>query len=367
MITRMVGLALLLCSVMPALAAKIIVGVNTVDVQNMNQQQHDALLDQLQKSGVKIIRLGLDPRLTAFLIRAHRRGISADVIVPFQGTGEHIRPADPALGLNWKVDALSDADPVKFRAYLTAQLAPLEVAGVQLAALELDNEINSTGFNGDFPDSGSGRVFSMSDLNLAADEEIRTIAAGYRAYLKLLAVLKDVRDKTTVNRTTPILSAGLADPGLPGKYPGRKQDSVSVAGTIWYMRQYGLDQLVDGYGVHVYPSGDPSIPLAMRVSTLEHDTFSACTVGFKPCWLTEWGFTNTNESCPIDDHVRVQLIETMLNVYRKFADEGRLRAILYYSWSGHLNVKESHEALIRCGALTDAGKQVLLPMSTDQP
>jgi hypothetical protein len=338
-----------------------------LDVQNMNQQQQDALLDQLQKSGVKTIRLGLDPKLTGFLIRASQREISAIVIVPFQGTGAHIRPVNRALGLNWSVDALSDADPVKFHAYLTAQLAPLEAAGVQLAALELCNEINSPGFNGDFPASGTGRVFSMSDLNLAADDETRAIAAGYRAYLKLLAVLKDVRDKTTVNRKPPILSAGLADPGLPGPYPGRKQDGVSIAGTIWYMRQYGLDKLVDGYGVHVYPSGDPSIPLANRVKTLEQDTFAVCTVGVKPCWLSEWGFTNANESCPIDDHVRVQLIETMRTVYRKFADQGRLSAILYYSWSGHLNVNESHEALIRCGTLTDAVKRALLPMSTDQP
>ena len=115
------------------------------------------------------------------------------------------------------------------------------------------------------------------------------------------------------------------------------------------------------------PVGDPSIPLANRVRTLEQDTFAACTMGSKPCWLTEWEFTNTNESCPIDDHVRLQLIETMRTVFRKFADQGRLDAFLYYSWAGHLHIKESHEALIRCGTITDAGKRTLLPMLTDQP
>jgi hypothetical protein len=65
--------------------------------------------------------------------------------------------------------------------------------------------------------------------------------------------------------------------------------------------------------------------------------------------------------------VRLQLVETMQTVFQKFAYQGRLGAFLYYSWAGNLYVKESHEALIRCGALTDAGKQALLTMSTDQP
>jgi hypothetical protein len=82
------GFTLLFCSSMPALATRIIVGMNTVDVQNMNQPQQDALLDQLQRSGVKTktIRLGLDPKLTAFLIRAHQR----DVRKRIKGRKRHI-------------------------------------------------------------------------------------------------------------------------------------------------------------------------------------------------------------------------------------------------------------------------------------
>jgi hypothetical protein len=65
-------------------------------------------------------------------------------------------------------------------------------------------------------------------------------------------MLKSARDASKLNRTTPILSAGLADWGLPRPHPGSKLDEVSIPDTIAFLRQNGLDKLADGYGVHVY-------------------------------------------------------------------------------------------------------------------
>jgi hypothetical protein len=51
-----------------------------------------------------------------------------------------------------------------------------------------------------------------------------------------MAALKEVRDRSTINRTTPILSAGLADGGLPGKKPGQRLDGVSIPATLEFFR-----------------------------------------------------------------------------------------------------------------------------------
>ena len=175
---------------------------------------------------------------------------------------------------------------------LATQLAPLEAAGVHLTALELGNEINGPYFNGDFlPALASGRVLGISDLDNPNDPEGRAISASYRAYLRVLAALKDLRDHSKANKTTPIILAGLADGGLPGRKSGQRLDGVSIPATLAFMRRNGVDTMVDGYGVHVYPAGDPHRSAETLVGLLDKDAFALCTAA-KPCWLTEWGFNN---------------------------------------------------------------------------
>jgi hypothetical protein len=117
-----------------------------------------------------------------------------------------------------------------------------------------------------------------------------------------------------------------------------------------------MDALVDGYGVHVYPAGDPHRPVSNLVDILGQDAFLMCTSA-KPCWLTEWGFNNGDKSCPVDDRVRVQLVETMRGALAQFIAQRRLAASIYYSWGG--NPGEAGSTIFRCGALTDAGKLAL--------
>jgi hypothetical protein len=348
----------------PALATDVVVGVNPVGAQLMSEQQQDALIEQLRQDGVKTVRTGIGEQFTHFIVRAYQRGISADVIVypTTASTRGALRPADPSVGLQWAERPITDADPEKFKAWLAGALAPLEAANVHLAALELGNEINGPFFNGDFlPAQASGRVLGLSDLANPNDPEGRAIAASYRAYLQVLAALKEVRDHLKVNRKTPIISAGLADGGLPGKKPGQKLDGVSVPASLQFMRQNGLDKLVEGYGVHVYPGVDPRAPGAKLIDNLEADAFAQCSAA-KPCWLTEWGFNNRNQSCPIDDTARVQLVTIMREALKHFADQGRLAASLFYSWSGLPGAKEDIGAIFRCGALTPAGKLALSPL-----
>jgi hypothetical protein len=343
----------------PVLAANVIIGTNITGAQNLSEQQQDALIEQLRQNGVTTIRTAMGDKFTHLIIRAYQRGIGAVVsIFPnIVGSDEHTRPAYPALGL-WAQRPITDADPEKFRAWLTTQLAPLETAGVHLTAFELGNEINGPYFNADFlPSQASGRVLGISDLNNPNDPEGRAISASYKVYSQLLKVLKDVRDHSHLNQTTPIISAGLADGGLPGKKPGQKLDGVSIPATIEFLRENGLDQLVDGYGVHIYPGGYALGPVSSLIDGMNKDAFAMCTSS-KPCWVTEWGFGIPSKTCPVNDQTQVTAVNNLRSALKYFAEQGRLAASIVYTW----NYEGDENDIFRCGSLIDSGKLALSPL-----
>jgi hypothetical protein len=349
---------------LPAHAAgrEVLVGVNVTGVQRLDQKQQDALIQDLKSNGVKLVRTGIGDNFSNFLIHASQNGIQAVVIVyPSQGDpNARLRPANKPLGLEWAEACISSVDPGKFKTWFAARLDPLEAAGVRLAGFEVGNEINGPFFNGDFlPEQASGRVLGEPDLKNPKDPEGQAIAASYRAYLRIVAAVKDVRDHSKLNRATPIISAGLADGGSPRKNSGQKLDGVSIPDTLDFWRENGLDDLVDDYGVHFYPSNlDPNVPASVRANALAERAFARCTRA-KPCWLTEWGFPNRDPSCPIHDETRKKLIETERQAFKAFIDQGRLAAVIYYNWTA-LSGFEA-QAIFRCGALTEAGKLAISP------
>src|SRR5215472_13578716 len=237
----------------PAAAGETVtVGVNVVNPQRLSAADREQILGQLQAAGVRVIRAPLAPAWHGddygpaldFIRRASERGIKADVIVGLQyRDGVQRRPVVKELPTMWPSFPLSAADPERFRAVFKPLFEHPETMGITFASLELGNEINWTAFNGDFPIPGEGRVFGETDLS--RDPEAIRIAEGYRAYLRTLGVLKDIRDHSRFNRGTPILSAGLADPGAAGSRPRSKTDAVTIGATLHYLRANGLDTLVD--------------------------------------------------------------------------------------------------------------------------
>ena len=55
-----------------AQAHEVVVGVNVVGVDKLSQQQQDALIDQLEKAGVKTVRLGFGDKFTYFITCAFK-------------------------------------------------------------------------------------------------------------------------------------------------------------------------------------------------------------------------------------------------------------------------------------------------------
>lgn len=336
--------------------SSLIVGVNVFDEGVTSQAEQNAELKQLADNGVKTIRTGLGNSAMYFITGASKRGIGTVAIVyPFYGSTAKARGA-------WSRVPLSELKPEEFKVWLKPMLDKLDTAGVRLTAIELGNEINTSGYNGDIPKPGSGRVLSLADLNNPKDQEARAIAAGYRVYLQIMAALKETLQASRFNQTTPILSAGLADWGLPGPKSWNGTAGVSIADTIEFLQQNGLDKLADGYGVHVYPSSSPQTAIAARSDQLTQDILAACKPGMKPCWVTEWGISNPGHTCPNPDDNRLQAIKNQRSAFEPFARDGRLAAILYFPWTGFPSQPVDPNAIFRCGQLSNSGKVALSPL-----
>jgi hypothetical protein len=361
-----------------ARAAGVIVGVNVVGVDWASDETQDALLDALQRNHVTTIRTALgghDDRYTSFVIKAFNRGIGAVVMIDpcANSAGKHALPPDAKAGRPWGVAALSDADPKGFSQWFAPTLSRLEAAHVRITAFELGNELNTPRFNADFrPELISGRVMGLADLNNPRDQEGAAVAGGYHAYLAVMATLKELRDHAAVNQKTPILTGMSANWGTPHAVQrgSGQPDAVDAADSIAFLRQEGIDGFADGYAVHIYPDGNPDLSVESRVATLESTVLAGCGRGAKPCWMTEWGFNNPSQSCPLNDAARQRAVNAERAAFREFVRQGRLSTILYYSWSGVVPRAWEHEppktvdqgSIFRCGGLTDAGKAALAPL-----
>lgn len=338
-----------------AWAAETVVGANVIDPYRLSIDDQNAMLANMKSAGVRVIRasITLDSKGVDFAERAWDHGIKIEWLI------YHFGGYDP-----FGQRPLSSADPEQFRKTLVPVLAGLEDKGITLAAFELGNEINLSGTNPEFPIPGRGMQLSLDNLN--HDPEGQQIAKGYLQYLKVLAVLKDVRSHSKLNQHTPILTAGLGNYEQDdGPLPNRpKGDIVGINATIEYMRAHGLDDLVDGYAVHIYPwsngPGDPKAAAGRRARLAKYD-LAECrpsgSKGGKPCWVTEWGFNNQDMHCPINDADRATLVREMMGNFRPYAQQGRLSGLLYFSWNSDPAAKSvSFGSVWRCGTLTDSGR-----------
>jgi hypothetical protein len=327
--------------------------------------EQDALIRQLSAAKVRLIRVPLstDDNSIDFARRVYSKGIAIEAILwPQYAPNAVTRAYQPEkFPEMWPGHPLSLADPDLSKQYFRALIEKLETNGIVLAGLELDNEINWAAFNADFPLPGVDKNFGIDDLY--HDPEGQQIAKSFLRYLTILAVLKDVRDHSRINRRTPLISAGLADNGPEGPWSDSKVDGAGLNATLEFLRAHGLDNLVDAYGIHTYPW--ETTPAA-RKSRLERYAVAECSpanskIG-KPCWITEWGIKNDDRSCPLDDTKREIVIKDMMNNFRELANSSRVVAAIYFSWNTDPWAKQLDPLTVfRCSALTKGGVLALSP------
>lgn len=345
-----------------AQADAILTGIDFVHPTSFSVADQNAALAHMKAAGVRVIRFGMEDKEDEnldFIKRAHAQNIG--VVLIFHGKyvpGAPVRPYRPKEfpGM-WAGPPISSLDPDLSHIYFQQFMDKLDAAGIALAGMELENEINMAGNNSDFSLPREGRVLGLGDLN--HDPEGRQVAKGYLQYLKVLAALKDVRDHSRLSRQTPLLPFSLVDTGPEGTWPTPKNyDGVSVGATMTFLRGNGLDKLVDAYNLHIYPWADgpgEKVSAIHRLRRLQQLALPLCSPAGsssgKPCWVTEWGFTNDDKSCPTDERARSLLVQEMMGDFRELTQEKRLTGLIYYSWLG-----EARFDVYRCGSLTKTGQ-----------
>ena len=354
-------------------AQDVVVGVNVVNPMRASVADQNAVLSQLEAAHVHVIRCGVsnDDKGIDYAKRAAAKGIRILLEIGAQyPANAPTRPYQPEqFPSMWGGHPLSYADPQLSREFYQKLFDALDANGIVLAGIELGNEINWAAFNAEFPLPGEGKILSFSDLS--HDPEGKQIAKGFLQYVKIMAVLKDVRDHSRLNRNTPLISAGMVSAPDGGKlYNNKREDMVSLPATMAFLRANGMDSLVDGYGIHTYPlsdhPGDPAAA-ARRSERFESVDLGPCRPagqsGGKPCWITEWGFPDKDFSCPAKDSARTLLVQEMRVNFAKSAAERRLASIDYFAWNSDPWSKQPDaDSIYRCGGVTESGKLAIAPL-----
>jgi hypothetical protein len=372
-INLVIGLAGILAAYLVptvAHADTILTGVDYVHPSLFSIADQNAALAQMKTAGVPVIRFGMEDKEDEnldFIERAHAQNIR--IVLIFHGKyspGTPVRPYRPKEfpGM-WQGPPISSLDPSLSRIYFQQFMDKLDAAGIALAGIELENEINMAGNNPDFRLPGEGRVLGLDDLY--HDPEGQQVAKGYLQYLKVLAAMKDVRDHSKLSGRTPLLPTSLVDTGPEGAWPTPKNyDGVSPGATMAFFRANGVDKLVDAYNLHIYPWADgpgEKVSAVHRLRRLLQLVLPLCSPpgasSGKPCWVTEWGFTNDSKSCPSDEKARSLLVQEMMGDFQQLAQEKRLTGLIYYSWLG-----EARFDVFRCGSLARTGQLAIAPMPT---
>ena len=333
-----------------------VVGVNVNSFQNFDAAAQETIVQQLVMAGVRCVRtsLRLDDKNLRLAKELQSKGIGLVLVPsPEYPSDARMRPANAQYHMR-SAYPLSQADPAKSRVAFKAIFDKLDANGIVLTGIELGNELNWTDFNGDFPIPGQGRSFNLQDLS--SDPEAQKVATGLLQYLKILAVLKEVRGQSKWNAHTPIIAAGMA--ALPDQawLQHVHLDAVAVPATYRFLRAHGLDDLVDGYGVHYYPAevapGDPA-GMAKRLSVMQNLVFPP--LGNKPYWLTEWGFKST---APAGSHdpARERSVAELRTAFQPLIRQGRLDGMFWYVWN-----EPDPYSIFRDGVLVDGAKAAIAP------
>jgi hypothetical protein len=354
------------------------IGVNLVSTRDFVTKPLPDYVSQLKTAGVRsilvwdnILAPAKDPVLD-FIREADRNGIKVILAVPVQWSGTDFRKIptlpngqpDPKFKNAAWAYPLSQASPEDFSAHFKPLFEQIEKSKIALAGLIAGNEINWTVSNGDFPLPGNGKVLNLKDLEDTS--EGKRIAAGYLKYLEILKALKEFRDQSSVNHFTPIISAGFFDP-KPPYFPTQsmREDSVGIEASIRFFKEHGIDNLIDAYGIHTYPWPDwdeSQLKKHLRDWSLINCHPQGSDKG-KPCWMTEWGFTNT-AACPanglgqVDDEKRARLTQVFRKALQDYELDKRLIGIDNFAWNSgaKTDATPSPFSIFRCGYLTDSGR-----------
>ena len=327
----------------------IAVGIATANIAWEEPATVKATFNAIHAAGFGIVRIGLKeplPRSYAALITAKEAGLKIVLTMPLiDGAVAEIGAAPrPREGRFFPAYGLSQIDLGRFDARLAALLDFAVDQRIPLIGLELGNELNWSGYNGDLPLTKGGQIID-ADSDWPTDVADR-FAAGLARYRAVLERSEAAIAKRPTLADVKLVSAGLAD--INAAFI-RQSGTTYVAPDLVYraFTQRGIFDLTDVVGIHLYEPLRRANNTADRRAMIETQLDDCGSVAFarRPCWITEFGSASPQAECAVDDAERIALLQPLLDRLHRTASAVPLA--LYYDWS-----EDKGFALQRCGRMT---------------
>jgi len=211
-----------------------------------------------------------------------------------------------------------------------------------LIGIELGNELNWSGYNGDLPLDKNGQIIAdIADLPPAFSDGLDRYAAVFESARKILAERPSLH-------AVKLVSAGLADINTDFiRRSGASYVRPSLVHDIFASRGIFMD--ADAVGVHLYEPLRSARQKDDRAAMIagQLDACGKADFANRPCWITEFGSALPQDVCAPNDAQRTALLAPLLMQLQAPGAAARVPFAFYYDWN-----EDKGFALERCGHLT---------------
>jgi hypothetical protein len=359
-------LALLLA--MPAAASEegFITGVAAANIAWSKPDAIRSTMREIAAAGFGSVRIGFkNPVEGTFraLDEANDAGLAVLVTVPLidgavATPGAEPRPKNRHF---FAAYGLSQIDLARFDARLAILLRQIAEHDLPVIGLEIGNEPNWSGYNGDLPVRYGGQVV---DSPAAWSSETRQrVARGLDLYAAAIGSARQMLAADPRLSHIRLLTAGLADINTEFIRRVGATYVIPEAFNAWLVER-GLFSKVDAIGIHLYEplraariAGDRNQMIARQLADCGREAFAS-----RPCWITEYGAALPEQECAAEDSRRIALMRPLFDYLDRPENAVRVPIGFYYDWS-----EDAGFSLKRCGRPTELTKILPHSGSTRQP
>lgn len=326
-------------------------GVVTANAAWESAAENRKAFSEIAAAGFASVRIGLrDPLAATFrtLEAARDSGLRVLVTIPLVD-GAIARPdAEPRErhGRFFQVYGLSGADVGRYRRRLDSLLAFCARRKIPLAGIELGNEPNWSGYNGDLVLAQAGKLVSTgADWS---ETERQGFDKGLDTYLEIVRETRRALGAYPSLADTRIVSAGLADANA--RFVAGSGATLIASRLVYRgFAERGIFSEVDVVGIHLYEplrlaagGTSPAPGIDAALSGCGRPAFNG-----RPCWITEFGVALPAQACAGTDTARISSVRPLFDFLATAGNTRRITATYYYDWN-----QDPAFALQRCGRLT---------------
>ncbi|MCF7816404.1 MAG: hypothetical protein K9M54_00850 [Kiritimatiellales bacterium] len=280
---------------------------------DLNKQMEH--LDAMFSAGARWIRLTLlkpfGPNLISHIKHCNELGIQVLIQLASRPEifppGTERRPGNRgAGGVAWPSYRLSDLDLTLSEQYLREFCTLLQTSNAVVSAIELFNEINWNGFNGDLPLVDGG--LWIDESTPWDDPVFVKYREGILRVAQLSRIVRDLDDEF-FNGAVKIITAGQVGYTINSNWVASVQGVLASPALTLKLIEGSLPQqsnatnylqYVDGIGMHLYPAVDigaqtAAVTAYTQIATNLDPLLSISGVGTtKPYWITETGYARSS-------------------------------------------------------------------------